>query len=500
MPFLNFFFFFFLSLLSNLFQPLFADVDSRKTPPLRMTTSLSNPPPPPPPLPPPLPDYVNTSSPFKPSIAIIVGVLTAMFSITLLLLLYAKHCKRANGVVFNGFHGDSLTRGGGPTSGRKNSGIDRAVIESLPVFRFSSLRGQKDGLECAVCLTKFESAEVLRLLPKCKHAFHVECVDTWLDAHSTCPLCRHRVDPEDILLIDHDNANILHGNHPPPPEDSDSLHVENGTSDTDSEVYRRISGRHSSAGERASNFLSQIVIQRPSGGSEMVPSRFNGGLTSFARRSLDSFCLKKKSSNNESVVVGCFDRYQSHQRKDGLLLLTNNGDGDGDGDPRRGSRRTTMVTGVAAGATAGVDKTRFEHRIIISGSGFHHRWSDVRPSDLLYIRSEMIIFDNHRLSSVFGSRPSVGRRQMNNINRVIGEGGAGGIDSGDCSSGRSIINCRSVSEITGLSRFSSSESNNSRHHRERRAGVVSRWLAWISSQSQLVVRHDRTTPSVVAVV
>ncbi|CAL9135116.1 unnamed protein product, partial [Musa textilis] len=81
------------------------------------------------------------------------------------------------------------------------SGIDRTVIESLPFFRFSSLRGVRDGLECAVCLSKFDDAEVLRLLPKCKHAFHVGCVDRWLEAHSSCPVCRCKVNADDDALF-----------------------------------------------------------------------------------------------------------------------------------------------------------------------------------------------------------------------------------------------------------------------------------------------------------
>eukprot|EP00257_Ricinus_communis_P001227 XP_002511366.2 RING-H2 finger protein ATL43 [Ricinus communis] len=476
-------FFFFILLFSfSLFQPLFADVDSRITPPpdaaatqqqMIRTTSLSNHLAAPPPLL--LPNYMNSSAPpFKPSIAVIVGVLTTMFSITLLLLLYAKHCKRAH--IYNSFNNGGGGTGGQTAEARKNSGIDRAVIESLPIFRFSSLRGQKDGLECAVCLTRFEPPEVLRLLPKCKHAFHVECVDTWLDAHSTCPLCRYRVDPEDVLLIDQDKDPATTTNISLPPPQQQSTEIHGGG--------RRISGRHSSAGEKASGFaLSQIVVQRPSATEQT---------TWFARRSLDSFSMKKNKNNhitrNESVAVGCFDRYQSHQRKDGLLLLTNNsnGDGDSDGDDHSLESRRTSTASVNAGAGAGVDKTRFEHRIIVSGNASDERWSDVHPSDLLYLRSEMILSDNRRFSMTSGSRPSVGRRQhhQKQQNAVV---------KGPSSDGRSVINGRSVSEITGLNRFSDRESNNSRHHRERQAGVVSRWLAWISSQSHPAVRSFRTT-------
>ncbi|KAK9275645.1 hypothetical protein L1049_022912 [Liquidambar formosana] len=452
-----------------------ADDDARKTPPpcavknggnISATTPST---PPPPTLS--LPPAVNSDnfSPFRPSIAVIVGVLTTMFSITFLLLLYAKHCKRGNGVV--GYGGTANSRGVPSSStARKNSGIDRSVIESLPIFRFGSLRGQKDGLECAVCLNRFETTEVLRLLPKCKHAFHVECVDTWLDAHSTCPLCRYRVDPEDILLVE--DGKIVHENEPLPStplEQDDPLDTtECRRSGTESESRTReesnpgprpFSGRHSSAGEKGSGSL-QIVLERPGVSESYNPTS--------SRRSLDSWSLRRK---NETVDVGCFDRH----RKDGLLLS----------DDKASFER------------------RFEHRIIVSAGsgGFHQRWSDVQPSDLLYLRSEMIISDSRRYSSASGSRLSVSsksRQQRQNQNQQLplhlnrkgemtqGGSGSEGID-GNRWSGRGVINLRCVSEITGLSRFSNRMSNYTLQQRQRQAGVVSRWSAWIS-QSRPDVR------------
>ncbi|KAE9584943.1 putative transcription factor C2H2 family [Lupinus albus] len=32
--------------------------------------------------------------------------------------------------------------------------------------------------------------EIIRLLPKCHHAFHLPCIDTWLASHTNCPMCR----------------------------------------------------------------------------------------------------------------------------------------------------------------------------------------------------------------------------------------------------------------------------------------------------------------------
>lgn len=141
-------------------------------------------------------------SSFRPSIAIIIGVLSTMFFLTFMLLLYAKHCKRVTSAAGGARGGGGDTQPPSAELLSVNSGIDRAIVEALPLFTFASLQGNKQGLECAVCLSQFEDSEVLRLLPKCKHAFHVDCVDTWLYGHSTCPLCRQSVTVEDTLFFD----------------------------------------------------------------------------------------------------------------------------------------------------------------------------------------------------------------------------------------------------------------------------------------------------------
>ncbi|KAF7136335.1 hypothetical protein RHSIM_Rhsim08G0014000 [Rhododendron simsii] len=72
-------------------------------------------------------------------------------------------------------------------------GLDPAAINSFPLFIYSEIKNLRIGkgeLSCAVCVSEFEDNERLRLLPKCDHAFHPECIDPWLASHSTCPICR----------------------------------------------------------------------------------------------------------------------------------------------------------------------------------------------------------------------------------------------------------------------------------------------------------------------
>ncbi|KAI4350819.1 hypothetical protein L6164_005233 [Bauhinia variegata] len=160
-------------------------------------------------------DPENGMSNFQPSLAVVIGILCLMFSLTFFILMYAKFCHRRASV-----HGDPEIHPARISSRSRFSGIDKTVIESLPFFRFSSLRGSKEGLECAVCLSKFEDVEILRMLPKCKHAFHINCIDHWLEKHSSCPLCRRRVNPDDQTIFANSNSMRLLTNQPELGEES----------------------------------------------------------------------------------------------------------------------------------------------------------------------------------------------------------------------------------------------------------------------------------------
>ncbi|CAA7053963.1 unnamed protein product [Microthlaspi erraticum] len=74
-------------------------------------------------------------------------------------------------------------------------GLDTLVIASLPTFVVGVNGDDVAATECPVCLTLFEEKDIARMLPNCKHVFHVACVDTWLTMHSTCPVCRNEVQP-----------------------------------------------------------------------------------------------------------------------------------------------------------------------------------------------------------------------------------------------------------------------------------------------------------------
>ncbi|CAN6480071.1 unnamed protein product [Victoria cruziana] len=69
-------------------------------------------------------------------------------------------------------------------------GLEESLINSITFCKFKRGEGLIEGTDCSVCLSEFQEGEDLRLLPKCSHAFHSECIDRWLRAHVNCPLCR----------------------------------------------------------------------------------------------------------------------------------------------------------------------------------------------------------------------------------------------------------------------------------------------------------------------
>ncbi|KAL8532637.1 hypothetical protein ACS0TY_009010 [Phlomoides rotata] len=97
-----------------------------------------------------------------------------------------------------------------------DSGLDQSQIDALPLFLYRDVMGLKEPFDCAVCLCEFSEEDKLRLLPLCSHAFHIDCIDTWLLSNSSCPLCRgvilsHGVSFENPVFYFDDNKEVEDG-------------------------------------------------------------------------------------------------------------------------------------------------------------------------------------------------------------------------------------------------------------------------------------------------
>ncbi|XP_059461419.1 RING-H2 finger protein ATL13 [Corylus avellana] len=153
------------------------------------------------PIPPPPPniqsDIFNLNNRVSPSILLIIIILAIIFFVSGLLHLLIRFLMRPQNRDPDDL--ESVTALQGQLQQLfhlHDAGVDQSFIDTLPVFNYKAIIGLKNPFDCAVCLCEFEPEDKLRLLPKCSHAFHMECIDTWLLSHSTCPLCRASLLPD----------------------------------------------------------------------------------------------------------------------------------------------------------------------------------------------------------------------------------------------------------------------------------------------------------------
>ncbi|XP_073029231.1 E3 ubiquitin-protein ligase ATL31-like [Primulina eburnea] len=132
---------------------------------------------------------------FSPSMAVIILVLIGALFFMAFFSIYIRHCSSASGAA------GSVRRALSMRNRRAAAarGLEESVLETFPTFSYAEVKDHKIGkgaLECAVCLNEFEENETLRLIPKCDHVFHPECIDAWLESHVTCPVCRANLVPQ----------------------------------------------------------------------------------------------------------------------------------------------------------------------------------------------------------------------------------------------------------------------------------------------------------------
>ncbi|CAI0551475.1 unnamed protein product [Linum tenue] len=126
--------------------------------------------------------------------AVIIVVLIAALFLMGFFSIYIRNCSESQSAAGGG----SIRQLGRRAAAAASRGLDPSVIETFPTMVYSAVKGLKIGkgaLECAVCLNEFEDDETLRLIPKCDHVFHPECIDAWLESHTTCPVCRADLTP-----------------------------------------------------------------------------------------------------------------------------------------------------------------------------------------------------------------------------------------------------------------------------------------------------------------
>lgn len=144
---------------------------------------------------------IGTHSSLIPTLPIVAATLFAAASLFISLALYILHRRRRRRGGRTAAAPDpdpepAAEDDGGEVDHHvwyiRTAGLDESTIGAIATWAYKADEGVLGASrsDCAVCLSEFRDGELLRLLPKCDHAFHMGCVDTWLRSHVNCPLCR----------------------------------------------------------------------------------------------------------------------------------------------------------------------------------------------------------------------------------------------------------------------------------------------------------------------
>ncbi|KAK6923380.1 Zinc finger, RING-type [Dillenia turbinata] len=141
-----------------------------------------------------------------------ICILGAAFLVIIYCIVFCKcrstrnNSRRRQTPILDNTHEDFVDENHGPVIDHpiwyiNTVGLQQALIDSITVLKYNKGEGLIEGTECSVCLSEFEDDESLRLLPKCSHAFHIPCIDTWLRSHKNCPLCRAPIFNDSVVAV-----------------------------------------------------------------------------------------------------------------------------------------------------------------------------------------------------------------------------------------------------------------------------------------------------------
>ncbi|WOK92881.1 E3 ubiquitin-protein ligase [Canna indica] len=81
----------------------------------------------------------------------------------------------------------------GDVVGTESRGLSADTIAALPSVNYKAESVQDDNVEqCVICRLEYEDGDSLVLL-SCKHKYHSECINKWLQINKVCPVCNAEV-------------------------------------------------------------------------------------------------------------------------------------------------------------------------------------------------------------------------------------------------------------------------------------------------------------------
>ncbi|KAE8124192.1 hypothetical protein FH972_019098 [Carpinus fangiana] len=135
---------------------------------------------------------------------LVVSVVLLFVGIVVLVIIHICIAGRAFRGGNHQIQGNNMVQRGSNGTKRMSTGD----LERLPCFDYKAAEKGSSSVDCAVCLDNFKMGDKCRLLPNCRHSFHVQCIDSWLLKTPICPICRTIVNPPKIDVILREETSI----------------------------------------------------------------------------------------------------------------------------------------------------------------------------------------------------------------------------------------------------------------------------------------------------
>jgi hypothetical protein len=82
------------------------------------------------------------------------------------------------------------------------NGLDEDTIKQYPSSKIKDIKNlTEDKKRCSICLENFKNGDDSIILP-CIHIFHAECIKKWMKRKNACPICKSKIDNNEIDDID----------------------------------------------------------------------------------------------------------------------------------------------------------------------------------------------------------------------------------------------------------------------------------------------------------
>jgi len=110
------------------------------------------------------------------------------------------------------YHGMHCSTNNNNTDNDDSETLTDATSDGLSSIELTSIKPTEKvftttmSTSCSICIDDFEEGEKIRLLPRCGHAFHTECLLPWLtERQGCCPTCKTPVTCPPVTEEDKEN-------------------------------------------------------------------------------------------------------------------------------------------------------------------------------------------------------------------------------------------------------------------------------------------------------